>query len=105
MRLLSYYVSGIIMRSGDKMKKIQVGDIVARKSYGQDVFFRVTEIKSSNKGNVMVLRGVSERIQADAPECDLILPGEKSVMERKARIGDIIESKTKEIALSGNRKI
>ena len=51
----------------------QVGDIVARKSYGGDVFFKIVNIASDGNGNpIYHLRGVLYRISADATSDDLI---------------------------------
>lgn len=44
------------------------GDIVVRKSYGEDIQFRIETIK----GNLAVLRGLEVRLLADAPLSDLL---------------------------------
>ncbi|MFZ5986858.1 MAG: sporulation peptidase YabG [Bacillota bacterium] len=55
------------------MAVFNIGDIVVRKSHGQDIYFTVIDIlnKESQKP-VYVLRGVFYRIEADASEDDLI---------------------------------
>ena len=53
------------------MSGIKVGDIVARKSYGYDVFFKVVDITERNGERILTLKGISYRIEADAPESDL----------------------------------
>ena len=54
------------------MSDIKVGDIVARKSYDSDIFFRVAKIEERNNVKVFIIKGISYRIQADAPESDLV---------------------------------
>lgn len=54
------------------MTKYKVGDIVTRKSYGEDILFKVTDIKVTADGSVRyVLRGLSSRIEADSYADDL----------------------------------
>ncbi len=55
------------------MYNLKVGDIVARKSYGNDIHFVITGISSMSDGKpVYSLRGLLYRIQADAEASDLI---------------------------------
>ncbi len=53
------------------MSEINIGDIVARKSYGEDIFFKVQEIKKENKEPIALLKGLEMRLLADAPLHDL----------------------------------
>ena len=64
-----------------EMSNFKIGDIVARKSYGCDVFFKIVDIKNSEGRNVLTLKGISYRIEADAPESDLELQPEHKVSE------------------------
>ena len=52
---------------GDKM--IHIGDFVTRKSYHNDIVFRVLDIRD----NVCYLSGVSIRLSADSPIDDLVI--------------------------------
>ncbi|MEW6696786.1 MAG: sporulation peptidase YabG [Bacillota bacterium] len=55
------------------MSKIQEGDIVARKSYGKDVFFKVTGVHRGDDGkDYAVLKGLDIRLFASAVVDDLI---------------------------------
>jgi spore coat assemly protein len=63
------------------MGELKIGDIVARKSYGYDVFFKVVDIVNNEKGNIVRIKGISYRIEADAPESDLELQPESKVRE------------------------
>lgn len=53
------------------MKEIKKGDIVARKSYGKDIIFYVKKIIKTKNGNIAILRGLLERIEADCKLEDL----------------------------------
>ena len=64
------------------MNKIKKGDIVARKSYGKDIIFIVTRIIESKNGNIAILKGILERIEADSDLEDLELV-EKDIAKRQ----------------------
>lgn len=52
---------------------IKVGDVVARKSYGFDILFKVHDIIVSSDGSrIICLKGLNYRLLADAPESDII---------------------------------
>lgn len=52
---------------------IKVGDIVARKSYGFDILFKVSEIVIGKDGSrTICLKGLNYRLFADAPESDVV---------------------------------
>lgn len=53
------------------MNVIKKGDIVARKSYGKDIIFYVKKIVKTKNGNIAMLRGILERIEADSNIEDL----------------------------------
>ena len=53
--------------------KIEVGSIVSRKSYNNDIIFIVTEIKE----NTAYLKGTDIRLYADSPLDDLVLSERK----------------------------
>ena len=40
------------------MANFKIGDIVARKSYGYDIFFKVVDIKDNGKENIITLKGI-----------------------------------------------
>lgn len=52
---------------------LKVGDIVARKSYRQDIFFRIVKIEQSEKGYTAILKGLNLRLLADACLEDLVI--------------------------------
>lgn len=54
------------------MSKLKKGDLVGRLSYNKDVIFEIIKIiKSSNKKEICILKGITERIEADSPIEDL----------------------------------
>lgn len=53
------------------MNKIKNGDIVGRKSYGKDIIFIVKNIVETKSGKIAILRGITERIEADSNIEDL----------------------------------
>lgn len=74
------------------MKKIKKGDIVSRNSYQNDILFYVEKIvKTENRGKVAILKGVTIRIEADAPIDDLELPNESRIKENLKIIDKQIE--------------
>lgn len=73
----------------------KIGDIVARKSYGCDVFFKIIDISETEGGNIFTLKGISYRIEADAPEDDLEKQPESKVREYKERSFRMAEADTR----------
>ena len=63
------------------MDELKIGDIVARKSYGYDVFFKVVDIADIGGENIVTLKGISYRIEADAPASDLEVQLDSKVRE------------------------
>ena len=45
---------------------MNIGDIVARKSYNKDIMFKIVDILEMKKGNVYVLEGINLRIIANS---------------------------------------
>lgn len=65
------------------MNRLKKGDIVGRKSYNKDVLFEITKIiKTSNNKNIMILKGITERIEADSPEEDLEIINKRVIEDR-----------------------
>lgn len=48
---------------------MKIGDIVTRKSYEHDISFKVIRLKSNGQ---LELKGISLRLEADAPFSDLV---------------------------------
>ncbi len=51
--------------------KVDIGDIVVRKSYEKDISFKIIDIRETEKGKVFILKGINIRIIADSVEGDL----------------------------------
>lgn len=67
------------------MNKVKKGDIVGRVSYGKDILFTVERIiKKSDGKQVVILKGIIVRVEADAPIEDLELI-EKQEIEKNLR--------------------
>jgi len=67
------------------MSKIKKNDIVCRRSYGGDILFSVERIIKSTRGkDYAILKGVTIRIEADAPLEDLQLV-EKTIIQSNLR--------------------
>ena len=73
------------------MGELKVGDIVARKSYGCDVFFKVADIRNDGKEDIVTLKGISYRIEADAPKSDLELQSEQKVSDYRNKCNRQVE--------------
>lgn len=78
------------------MKEIKKGDVVGRLSYGKDILFTVEKIiKAKNGMQLAILKGITVRVEADAPIDDLELI-QKQEVERNLRNLDIkLEKKVK----------
>lgn len=53
------------------MEKFKIGDIVGRKSYNKDILFRVKNIIDTKIGQIAILIGMIERVEADSELSDL----------------------------------
>lgn len=68
------------------LTKFRIGDIVTRESYGGDILFRVVDIKLNCDGSESyVLRGLSNRIEADSKADDLIKQDAKAAYSKAYR--------------------
>lgn len=62
------------------MSNINIGDIVARKSYGGDVYFKVAGITTNERGKtIYILKGLLYRLMADSDADDLVLQDPVSI--------------------------
>ena len=84
------------------MGELKIGDIVARKSYGYDMFFKVVDITDVDGDRIVTLKGISYRIEADAPESDLEVQPESKVREYRDKCWRAAEKDTAN-AMPGGR--
>ena len=76
----------------------QVGDIVARFSYRQDVFFQVAQISVDLKGErAVLLKGLNLRLLADSPVSDLIAKSSAEVANYEREDNKMIYQKLKRL--------
>ncbi len=83
------------------MSEIRKGDIVGRKSYNKDVYFKVSHIIEKTNGKIAILNGLVERIEADSPISDLeIIPKE----EIRNRLNNLNKSLEKRVNIEGKKR-
>ncbi len=75
------------------MSKIRKGDIVGRKSYGKDIYFKVSNIIEKTNEEVAILNGLVERIEADSPLSDLEIIPRKEVRKRLGKLDKSLEKR------------
>ncbi len=82
------------------MKKVKKGDIVARKSHEKDIIFYVKRIIKTSSGEIAILRGLLERVEADSNVEDLEILDRKTVKyhleKQNAKIKERIKQRDKE---------
>lgn len=88
------------------MSNFKKGDIVGRISYNKDVIFEITNIiKTSNNKKIYILKGITERIEADSPPEDLEIM-DKRIVDKKIRIiEDKITNRIKKCTNDGDYNI
>ena len=81
------------------MKHLRKGSIVVRKSHRKDIIFKVEKIIKTHNNQIALLRGITERVEADSPIEDLeiveseVVKKELNNLDRK--IKNMIKSKKK----------
>ncbi|MCI8618026.1 MAG: sporulation peptidase YabG [Clostridia bacterium] len=79
------------------MKKVKKGDIVARKSHEKDIIFYVKRIIKTSSGEIAILTGLLERIEADSKIEDLEILDKKNrnyyLKRQEEKIKERIENK------------
>lgn len=80
------------------MNKIKQGNIVGRKSYNKDIIFIVQKIIDTQEGKTAILKGITERIEADSKLEDLEIITKEEI---KNSIGNLDKKLKEEI----NKKI
>jgi len=83
---------------------LNVGDIVARFSHQQDIFFHVNQIHENSEGQrVAILKGLNLRLLADAPISDLIAKSPVEVANYEREDNKMIYQKLNK--LTSQRKV
>lgn len=74
--------------------KISKGSIVARKSYGKDILFKIDRIiKLKNGERYCILKGLTVRIEADSPLSDIELVEEKRIINTEKVIEELMNKR------------
>ncbi|HHV60299.1 MAG TPA: sporulation peptidase YabG [Clostridiaceae bacterium] len=80
------------------MSRLRVGDIVARKSHGNDLLFKIIGFSHDRGERSCVLRGITQRLIADSREEDLIKVDPLVAQINKARtLGNIRSHETRQL--------
>lgn len=79
------------------MEKIKKGDIVGRKSYGKDIIFSVEKIIKTKNGEIAILKGIIDRIEADSNVSDLERIDKQYVKQKMKFLEDKIEKRALEV--------
>lgn len=87
------------------MNRFKKGDIVGRISYNKDVIFEITDIIKVNNNNIYILKGITERIQADSIKEDLELIDKRIVQDRIRNIENKMTKRIEECLKNQNRTI
>lgn len=74
---------------------IKKGDMVVRKSYGKDIIFKVVRIIKSNNSQFAILKGVTIRIEADAPIADLEMAQKQRIENSMRNLENKLENRIK----------
>lgn len=64
------------------MNRIKKGDIVARKSYGKDILFKVKNIIYTPKEKIAILKGLIDRIEVDSNIKDLEIMDKQTINQK-----------------------
>lgn len=82
------------------MGSLKIGDIVVRKSYGGDIYFKIMQINTSQEGKaVYTLKGVDLRLIADAAEEDLLRPALSSITSSSELYNKKVNTSIKRVML------
>ena len=79
---------------------MQVGDIVARKSYHKDINFKIVDLRHTKEGTIYTLKGINLRIIADSNVDDLELVSENNVSENDKIFNRKINTSIKKVLMS-----
>lgn len=88
------------------MEKVKKGDIVARRSYRCDILFSVENIiKSTNGIKIVILKGITVRILADAYVEDLVILDEKQLDDSLRSLDIKIEDRINRLIKLGKKTL
>lgn len=79
---------------------MEIGDKVVRKSYGRDITFKIVNIVVTGSDKLYILKGISLRIEADAPEDDLEIINDGNAEEKEVVFNRKVNSSIKNILIN-----
>ncbi len=86
------------------MPSCKPGDVVLRRSYGGDVYFKITGFGVDARGReIALLKGLNVRLLADAPVGDLETVGQRQVYEYSKRYMRITHDRIKKVVNSRSK--
>ena len=77
---------------------LKKGDIVGRISYNKDVIFEITKIIKTSNSVICILKGITERIEADSPIEDLEIIDKRTANSRIKKLEDKMQERIKRCA-------
>jgi len=86
------------------LNKIKKGDIVGRKSYKKDIIFVVNNVIEHKNENIVILKGLYERIEADSDISDLEKIDKIELKKYLQKINEKIERNSQNI-ISKNKRL
>lgn len=86
------------------MAKIKKGDIVGRLSYGKDILFIVKNIiKKNDSEYIAILKGLTVRIEADAPIEDIVIVRKDEIENNMRNLDTRLENRIKKCKSSSQK--
>lgn len=87
------------------MNRIKKGNIVGRKSYKKDIMFIVKNIINTKNGDIAILKGIIDRIEADSDIEDLEIISKKDIQERLKNTDRKFDEKIKKANVMDNMNL
>lgn len=86
------------------MRRIKKGDIVTRKSYNNDIEFRIEDIIHTKTMDIAILKGLIIRIEASSPLDDLIISPRRVINQKLNEFDKNLSNKINECLININKK-
>lgn len=87
------------------MNNIKKGDIVGRKSYNKDIYFKVKNIINTAEGKIAILTGIIERVEADSNIDDLEIIEKEELEKSLSRLERKLQNRFDNIKIDNKYKI
>ncbi|HHV63757.1 MAG TPA: sporulation peptidase YabG [Peptococcaceae bacterium] len=83
----------------------KIGSVVARRSYNQDFYFKILDIKKVGREKIAILGGLDYRLIADAYLDDLVLKTEREVMHYQLADSQEVYKKFRKVVFDRKFKV